>query len=66
MHVIAFFKGLGGEGNLAEEGQGKELPVLHSAFLRVVEPVLRKSGTYDLATAHVVDCRFVRELPRHC
>jgi len=43
--VVALLEGLRNEGALAKERDGKELAVLYSSSLRIVEPALRKART---------------------
>src|ERR1039458_253160 len=61
--VVALLEGLRNDGALAKEGDGKELAVLHSSSLRIVEPALRKPCAHKLTASDIGDRRLVGKVP---
>jgi hypothetical protein len=53
--VVALLEGLGDDGALSKEGDGKELAVFDGSSLRVVEPALCQSRTHKLTASGVGD-----------
>ena len=60
--VVTLLKGLGDDGALSKEGDGKELSVLDGSSLRVIEPALSKAGTNELSPSSIGDRRLVGEV----
>jgi hypothetical protein len=60
--VVALLEGLGDDGALAKEGDGKELAVFDGSSLRVVEPALCQSRAHKLTASGIGDRRLVGEI----